>query len=149
MNRVIIILVVLMVASIANAQDIGCGISVIPQDLIELGCSCGYRIDDESKYMPIFKSWLGWIDPEMYIDGKLVQVTPSKLEVIPATPKLGDKFTQKFIFEGREVIFDNVISFVCPPENEFCENTGFDSSIRIDGNQCSVEIKGYKGFCGC
>ena len=148
-KRILVALSMSVVFSSSGAEEIGCGVSVIPQNKIEYGCGCSYHLDVDKKFVPVFQAELDLQRPRMYIDGKLVPVTPAKIEPIPLNPKIGDKFTQQFSYNGRTAIFNNTITFVCPPQSESCEVISFDTKLSVIGPACMANNIEIKGDCGC
>jgi len=150
MKNIHLILLALITASSANADDAVCDISPIPESLNEHGCGCSYSINHKYHSRPYFQSEEDFTSPTMYINGKLVTVKPIKLEGISANSKIGDKFSQSFEYAGITIEFENAISFVCPANTEGgCEVTSFNSIMRVSGKQCTAKPISIKGDCGC
>jgi hypothetical protein len=149
MNRIIPILIVISFSGYALGKDLGCGVSTIPANLIEYGCGCGYYSETQPNLLPALQSDFGFESPQMFIDGKLVQVTAYVMEDIPGNPKLGDKFRQTYKFEHTEMTFTNTVSFVCPEGSESCEVTSFDAELSIMNMHCKSPIQKVTGDCGC
>ncbi len=150
MKIIQITLLIFITASSASANDTVCNISPIPETLIEYGCGCSYSINEKAPFRFYFQSEEDFSSPTMYISGKLVTVNPIKAEGISPNPRIGDKFTQLFEYAGTRIVFENIISFVCPANSEGgCEVTSFKSKMQISGKECTAKAVSIKGDCGC
>ena len=149
MKKLIAIFTLFFTLNTLHAAELSCGISPIPENIIEYGCGCNYHNNQSSTLSLLFQSEIDASNPRMFIEGELVKLTSSAEGGMPEMPKIGDKFKQTFSYKDKTIIFDNVINFVCPPESEGCEIISYDSSITINGEQCHDELTGYNGDCGC
>jgi hypothetical protein len=121
----------------------------IPQEKIEYGCGCSYRMNESAPFKFVFQSETNYENPTAYISGQLVQLEPIKVETIPKIPKVGDTFTQQYRYKDIDLMFFNTITFVCPKGSEGgCEVTGFKTKLKII-RKGEVEIIQLFGDCGC
>ena len=130
-----------------NQNDI---ISVIPNSDMEYGCGCAYVLKpiDKKNYKFIFFSEFGFDKPKMRINEQMVALEPVTIQQIPSDPKIGDEFSQTYRYGSVELQFDNKIIFVCPPGDEGCEVTTYDSVLTVkEGND--KKVYQVQGDCGC
>ena len=133
-----------------DAEEIGCGIEVIPKEKIKYGCGCAYWLETDPILKPILQTGIdGWSVPYVHFKGNLVKAKPIEIENIPDNAKIGDRFNQTFKIEETVLKFENTVSSVCPPDSEGCEVTNFKTNVIINGPKCKIEIKGIQGDCGC
>lgn len=150
MKRILPILILLSFSIPSYAEEVGCGIGVIPKKLIEYGCGCGYWLATKPTLKPLLQTeYFDFKKSYMYINGELVLMEPVKVEKMPMNPKVGDKFSQHYKFGDTEIVFNNTISFVCTPSGENCEVTSFNTTATISKLKCKIEVKKLTGDCGC
>jgi hypothetical protein len=133
------------------AQEIGCGVSVIPESQVKRGCGCGYYIQyGNKKLKTIFQAGLDSSDnPRMYIDGALVDLVASPANRENSYSKAGDQFSETCQFEDMSIRFDNTVSTACTDENENCEVVTFKTIVALGSDSCSIEVENVRGDCGC
>ena len=150
MNRAYLILLVILSSGPAFGEDLGCGVETIPKDQIEYGCGCGFYKETKPEVKTIMQTEMNFESPKMYIGGKLVNLTPVKVENIPDSLKLGDKFSQTYKYNDMEIKFTNTISFLCPSDSEGgCEVTEFNTVLTFSNKQCKSQSLKITGDCGC
>ena len=149
MNKFNLLLLLTSLLGSAHAKTLGCGVETIPKAQIEYGCGCGYWAETKPSLMPVLQSDIGYKNPHMFIDGKLVEVVPQAIEDIPLKPNIGDTFLQTFRYETTKITFNNTISFVCPPASEGCEVLRFETKLSISNMQCKSPTHEITGDCGC
>ena len=125
-------------------------INAIPEKDIEYGCSCSYSLKSvgTSKNQFIFISDIGFGNAIMNINGKTVKIIPVDIYDIPKNAKVGDKFLQRYHYENIQLVFENTIKFVCPPDDEGCEVVRFDSKLTVEDGR-KKEVYQVQGDCGC
>jgi hypothetical protein len=143
------ILIILMLSLPTYGNELGCGIETIPKALLEYGCGCGYSAETKSESLSLLQSKFSFNNPKMYIDNKLVSVKPISVQDLPHNPKIGDSFIQIYGYGSSEIIFKNVVTFVCPLDSESCEVTKFKSTLSITKGSCKVKNIEVIGDCGC
>jgi hypothetical protein len=124
---------------------------VIPKDKIEYGCGCSYSLESNTskEFQPIFQSELDYSYVIMFIKGKLVKLEPIKTHIFKSRPKLGDKFTLQFKYNDLFIVFNNTVTFVCPPDSEGgCEVTRFKAELTVNNGKIK-EVYSVNGDCGC
>ncbi len=135
----------LPVVALAN----GSILAPIPQEKIEYGCGCGYRMNKSAPFKTVFQAETNYEHPRAYISGHLVQLEPIKVETMPKEPKVGDTFIQQYRYKDIDLIFFNTITFVCPSGSEGgCEVTKFRTKLKVI-RAGEVEIMQLFGDCGC
>ena len=121
----------------------------IPQNHIEYGCGCVYRLNRTAPFQIVFQSELNFEQPRAYIEGKLTSLESINVEALPKSPKVGDTFTQLYQHKNVTLKFSNTITFVCPLNNEGgCEVTEFKSRLEKKQNG-QVTLVELFGDCGC
>ena len=146
----VLISIILCLGQGVQAENIGCGLEVIPENNIEYGCGCGYWYKTKPTLKPILQSErFDFSDSKAYTNGSLVKAVPIKVEQLPENLKVGDKFQQHYKIGDIDVFFDNTVSFVCPSDSESCEVTGFSTEVSVRNADCKVILSEISGHCGC
>jgi len=149
MKKIITLFLLFNISALSNASNNSCIIKPIPNKFIEYGCSCNYYKKNTNEFVPYFQSEIDFTNPKMYINNKLVNVNPIKVNSIPVNKKIGSKFSQSFEFMGNIIHFENIVTFVCPPNSESCEVTEFETIMKTKNKQCNFKEVTIKGSCGC
>jgi hypothetical protein len=151
MVKTLSVIAISLIPCVSMAQEIGCGVSVIPDSQIKRGCGSGYYIQlDKKKLKTIFQAGLDSSDnPRMYIDGALVDLVAFPANRENTYSEAGNQFSETYQYENMSIRFDNTVSTACTVENEICEVVSFDTTMTLSSDSCSIEVENVRGDCGC
>ena len=150
MTRIPALIAALLISSPVLSQDLGCGISRIPEAQIKRGCGCGYHLRTDEGTRTLFQAGLNSSDnSRMYVDGELVALQAAPTNSNNHYSKKGDEFTETYSFDSTTIRFDNKVSSACPGGSEGCEVIVFDTTMTVSTGSCAVEVKKVIGDCGC
>ncbi len=132
------------------SQELGCGISVIPEAQIKRGCGCGYQLRTDSGLHSFFQAGLNSSDePRMHINGELVELQASASNAQNKYAKQGDEFIETYKIGNTTIRFHNTVSSACADGSEGCDVIVFDTTMTVETGSCNAEVKNLVGDCGC
>ncbi len=118
---------------------------------LEYGCGCTFSVPVGEKGVGQFLlQWLYEAKAKLRINGSLHQLTLTHVEPDAeiSPPTIGSRKHFRLMDDNLKVSVECTTYFVCPPESEECESTGFEGYMEVDtgGEKARFPVR---GGCGC
>lgn len=82
------------------------------------------------------------------MDGTDLELTLVRRSETGAETKLGDRTRETFVAKRIRVEIEYVVTKVCDPDDESCEQVWYSATITVTRNRTARRVR-VRGACGC
>ena len=110
-------------------------------------CSCTLR--NAANEVLLFDEDLSAAHPRISVDGETLTLEQTRDTARKGYPRVGDAFFTEYRVADLTVRIDWVVTYVCAKNDESCEVTLFDATLKLHKGRTTRYFKRLKASCGC
>lgn len=114
------------------------------------GCGCSVGTMKGEEFSTLLFSEYGNGSPAIVkVNGRRLSLPFVSSTEKEENPQIGDRFTKVYSDGKLKITLDHETNFVCGPQEEECEVTGYKVDAVLERGNVRTELKSLEGDCGC